>query len=210
MSKLETIALETFGIKTISHMTHIKNLETILSHGLYAHNNPYKVTDISNTEVNDRRSVPEPVYNKPIHDYVPFYFNPRNAMLYRNQCHFGEDIIILGFSQDIILEENVLFTNNNASAGSAVFTNDASMLLDSKFINWDTVFSRRWVNYGYRDEATMQMMMAEVLVPKHVKSDKIKVIYCQCSSMKEKIEQNFELRGIKVVVDTSKFFRSQL
>ncbi len=206
MSKLETIVLEAFGIETIDHMTHIDNLETILAHGLYAHSNPYKITDISNTEVNSRRSMPEPVYNKAIHDYVPFYFNARNAMLYRNQCHFGEDIIILGFEQDIILEENVLFTNNNASSGSASFTNDASELLDSTFIDWDMVFSSRWVHNGYRNVTTMQMMMAEVLIPKHVKSSKIQVIYCQSSSIKEKIMHNFKLNGIKVVVDTNKFF----
>ncbi len=206
MSKLETIVLEAFGIKTINHMTHITNLETILAHGLYAHSNPYKQTDISNEEVNDRRSKLEPVYNKAIHDYVPFYFNARNAMLYRNQCHFGEDIIILGFEQDIILEENVLFTNNNASSGSASFTSDASELLDSTFIDWDMVFSSRWVHNGYRNVTTMQMMMAEVLIPKHVKSSKIQVIYCQSSSIKEKIMHNFKLNGIKVVVDTNKFF----
>ena len=206
MSKLETIVLEKCGIETIDHMTHIDNLETILAHGLYAHSNPYKQTDISNKEVNDRRSKLEPVYHKSIHDYVPFYFNARNAMLYRNQCHFGEDIIILGFEQDIILEENVLFTNNNASSGSASFTSDASELLDSTFIDWDIVFSNRWVHGGERDTATMQMMMAEVLIPKHVKSSKIQVIYCQSSSIKDKIEHNFELNGIKVVVDTNVFF----
>ena len=206
MSKLETVVLEECGIETINHMTHIDNLETILAHGLYAHSNPYKTTDISNEEVNSRRSALEPVFHKSIHEYVPFYFNSRNAMLYRNQCHFGEDIIILGFEQDIILEENVLFTNNNASSGSASFTNDTSKLLDSDFIDWDTVFSRRWVHYGERDVATMQMMMAEILIPKQVKSSKIQVIYCQSSSIKEKIMHNFELKSIKVVVDTNKFF----
>jgi len=206
MSKLETIVLVKCGIETIDHMTHITNLETILAYGLQAHSNPYKTTDISNTEVNSRRSVPEPVYNKAIHDYVPFYFNARNAMLYRNQCHFGEDIIILGFEQDIILEENVLFTNNNASSGSASFTSDASKLLDSEFIDWDIVFSRRWVHSGDRDVTTMQMMMAEILIPEHVESSKIKVIYCQSSTIKDKIEHNFDLKGIKVVVDTNKFF----
>ena len=206
MSKLETLVLEKCGIETINHMTHITNLDTILEHGLYAHSNPYKITDISNTEVNSRRSMSEPVYNKAIHDYVPFYFNARNAMLYRNQCHFGEDIIILGFKQNIILKKNILFTNNNASSGSASFTNEASKLLDSDFIDWNIVFSSRWVHCGERDIATMQMMMAEVLIPKHVKSSKIQVIYCQSSSIKEKIMHNFKLNGIKVVVDTNKFF----
>lgn len=206
MSKLERRVLEKCGIETINHMTHIDNLETILSHGLYAHSNPYKTTDISNSEVNSRRSALEPVFHKSIHEYVPFYFNSRNAMLYRNQCHFGEDIIILGFEQDIILEENVLFTNNNASSGSARFTKSVSKLFDSKFIDWDKVFSSRWVYYGERDVSTMQMMMAEILVPKHVKSDKIEVIYCQNSSIKERLIGDFELNGIEVVVDRNEFF----
>ena len=66
-------------------MTHINNLDSIIRNGLYPHNNTYKKTDISNVDVNDRRVRLEPIYHKQIHSYVPFYFNPRNAMLYRNQ-----------------------------------------------------------------------------------------------------------------------------
>jgi len=116
--------LKQYHIATIDHMIHIDNLDTILQYGLFSHNNPYKKIDISNKEVNSKRIKIEPIYHKSIHNYVPFYFNPRNAMLYRNQQVFGENIIILGFYNKIICKDNVIFTNSNAVAKSSIFTND--------------------------------------------------------------------------------------
>ena len=71
-----------YGVSTINHMTHIDNLSSILDNGLISHNNPYCKRDISNQGVNARRERIEPIYNKKIHDYVPFYMNIRNPMLY--------------------------------------------------------------------------------------------------------------------------------
>ena len=90
-------------LTTVDHMTHIDNLAGILANGLLAHNNDHQQVDISNQAVNSRRSKPEPVYNKSIHDYVPFYFNSKNAMLYRNQKHFTHGLIILGFNKNILI-----------------------------------------------------------------------------------------------------------
>ena len=84
----------------IFHMTDYNNLKNILLHGLHNHYNTYKQVDISNQEVNARREKVECIYGHKIHDYVPFYFNPRNAMLYKNRNNAR--VIILGFDVRVI------------------------------------------------------------------------------------------------------------
>jgi hypothetical protein len=74
--------LKKYNIKYIYHMTHKDNLESILENGLFSHNNDFVTNRIDNPDVNNRRNFFEPIYNKNVQDYVPFYFNPRNAMLY--------------------------------------------------------------------------------------------------------------------------------
>jgi hypothetical protein len=70
-------------------MTHIANLAGILRHSLLAHKNPFQKVDTSNSQVNRRRAVSEPFYVCPIHDYGPFYFNARNAMMYASRQNLG-------------------------------------------------------------------------------------------------------------------------
>jgi len=190
----------------IYHMTHIRHLDTILKYGLFSHNNPYKKVDISNQEVNNRRDKIEPIYNESIHNYVPFYFNPRNAMLYRNKVQFGDNIIILGFSNKIICKNNVVFTNANAAADNTLFTNDITQLLNNEFIDFSKVFSNSWNNYGEPDYHLKQIMMSEVLIKKHVESQYIQVIFCQNESVKSYIRNTFNIKNIQLKVNNEIFF----
>ena len=102
MSKLEINTLNDYQVEYLYHMTHIDNLPSILKHGLLAHGNSYQKEDISNREVNSRRSMKDPIYRKPIHNYVPFYFSPRNAMLYYLR-DIQNDIVILEIKREVIL-----------------------------------------------------------------------------------------------------------
>jgi hypothetical protein len=95
--------LHTYGVEFLYHMTHVDNIPSILKYGLQAHGNDFQKRDISNQEVNSRRSRREPIYGKRIHDYVPFYFSPRNPMLYVQNNE--EDIVILVFPASIMYED---------------------------------------------------------------------------------------------------------
>ena len=68
------------SMSEIFHMTDRNNLQNILLHGLHNHYNTYKQVDIRSMQ--GAKKV-ECIYGHKIHDYVPFYFNPRNAMLYK-------------------------------------------------------------------------------------------------------------------------------
>lgn len=182
----------------IFHMTHIDNLKNILKNGLLSHNNPYKKIDISNQSVNQNRNKIEPIYKNNLHNYVPFYFNCRNAMLYKAQKEFDKNIIILVFEKDIMLTDNSIFTNKNAATNDVNFTNDIQDLLNNDFINWDDVNATSWHNYGNPNKDLEQTMMAEILVLHKVDISKIKNICCQTNHVKYCIKNNFAVNDIEV------------
>ena len=184
---------------TIDHMTHINNLEEIINHGLMPHNNPHKTTDISNQDVNNRRNKLEPIYHHNIHSYVPFYFNPHNAMLFRNQKKYGESIIILGFDPKIIQYQGTIFTNANASCDCTSFFDSVNDLYS---FNWDNIFSGSW----YQDETLKKEMMAETLIHQEVPIDNLQYIFCQTNRVKKYIIENYELYNAQVVVLDDLFF----
>lgn len=190
-------------VHTVDHMTHINNLESILANGLLPHGNTKQKVDISNQAVNQRRNNVEPIYGKKIHDYVPFYFNPRNAMMYKNK---EEHLVILGFNKKLLDSDGALFTNGNAARKDTVFSNKKYFL--NEFC-WDDIFSERWFNYGECNEFIKSKMMSELLIPNQVNVDMLDVIYCKSEQSKEAIQNYFDanvLGNIQLVVCPELFF----
>lgn len=190
--------LDNYDFTSLDHMTHIDNLDSIFKYGLQAHGNPYKKRDISNTEVNGRRERKESVYGRKIHDYVPFYFNPRNAMMYRNK---DEDVVILAFSKKLLLKENVLFTDRNAATDSVHFYHNID---DLNQINWDIVKSQNW---NGKPTVVKQIMMAEVLVYDKVTIDDLLGIYCKDIKTKNLLMKKYGLQSKHIIVKPNLFFK---
>jgi hypothetical protein len=169
---------EIFG-PYIFHMTHIANLENILKQGLLTHGNKFQKVDISNLCVNEHRCKKESVYGKSVHDYVPFYFNIRNAMLYPVQYKYRESIVVLAFNRQLMLENGTIFTNQNAATSKVEFTNDINVLASGSFLDWNQVTSQKWSFKKVVNKDIRGAMMAEVLVFNKVEANKISWIYCQ-------------------------------
>lgn len=184
---------------SIMHMTHIDNLDSIFKHGLLAHNNPYKKRDISNIEVNNRREKRENIYGRKIHDYVPFYFNPRNAMMYKNR---HEDVVVLEFSKELLFKDNVLFTDKNAATRSAHFYHKID---DLNKIDWGTLKSQSWIDQP-NAQYVKQTMMAEVLVYKSVSIKYLRKIHCKNLTTRQLLMERYNLKSQDVVVTSSMFF----
>ena len=197
MSRLETVALDTYSIEYLYHMTHINNLPSILEYGLLAHGNSYQKEDISNIEVNNRRGQEDPIYHRPIHDYVPFYFSPRNPMLYSRR-EMQNTIVILKFKREIILKDGILFTDGNASSGGTYFSDDISNL---GMIDWKCIYAEYWSDFydGKRKK------MAEVLVPNFVSTDNIEAIICNNNILKAIVDELVQNK-IKSSVETNFYF----
>jgi len=170
MSILQRV-FETPKFTALYHMTHIDNISSIISNGLLAHANGLKRVDISDPVVNARRARVEPIYGRAIHSYVPFYFNPKNAMLFRRK-EIQDDIVILVFDKALISEYGAIFTDGNASSDGTYFSNNLTLL--SSLPDWSILTAPRWKNFpdGKRKR------MAEVLVPHTVGMNRLEKIVC--------------------------------
>jgi len=166
----ENSILDAFGIDYIYHMTHYENLESILVNGLLAHNNEFVDEHIDNAEVNDRRNKIEPIYHKNLHTYVPFYFNPKNPMLFVNK-EIQENIVILAFNKNLLFKEGIIFTDGNAAANKTKFYRD---LNDLEQLNWSCINSKYWNDF----EDGKREIMAEILIPNKVNITQLEKIYC--------------------------------
>jgi len=191
--------LKQYNINYIYHMTHVNNLQNILQYGLLSHNNNVVTNKIDNPAVNSRRNFNDPIYNKNVHSYVPFYFNPKNAMLYVNKENQG-NLIILVFDANLIYEKGSLFTDGNASVNGTKFYNDINNL---DKLDWNCINAKTWYNFpdGKRTK------MSEVLVPNKVNINKLKKIYCINNHIKNYIDNIMNnYPNIKVEINTEIFF----
>ena len=148
------------------HMTHEDNIVAILEQGLFSHHTAPTITDISNPSVNALRSRVEPIYGRPIHHYVPFYMNPRNAFMYANLEQL-DSCIILKMETDILqYHPGIIFTIGNAARNDASFFEDLPTALP------DAIFAKSW----YGCDNTKSKMMSEILIPDYVPAEYINTL----------------------------------
>lgn len=191
-TEFETV-LNDFGIQYLYHMTHKTNLENILQNGLLSHNMAHSrgltKTDISDERVNRRRDK--------VHDFVPFYFNPKNPMLYRRK-NMQSDIIILCIDRNV-LQMNLKFTDGNAASSSTKFY---SNIKDLEKLNWSIINSEYWSDFidGKR------IRCSEVLIPNEVKIGNIKKIFCFNSETEGYVKNKVGDFEITVTVNEDFYF----
>ncbi len=191
--------LDTLGIHYIYHMTHVDNLNNILQNGLLSHGNRLVQTDISNQDVNSRRSIREPIYNKSIHSYVPFYFSPRNAMLYSKQ-EIQNHLVILALDRSLIYQPDSLYTDGNAAANETIFYNDLNQIQN---LNWKCIHAKMWTDF----QDGKRIKMAETLVFNNVETKYIQKIFCKNDQLKQYIERKIKHNSqIKIEVNQDLFF----
>ena len=188
--------LDSHNIEYLYHMTHIDNLESILRNGLFSHKNKYQKVDISDCDVNSRRSRAEPIYHKLIHSYVPFYINPKNAMLYKRQ-EIQNEIVILKLRRELIYGNGTIFTDGNASSQHTSFSNNLNEL---HLLDWDCLNDDNW----YTHDDGRRTRMSEVLVPNYVCVDNIEAVICNNIITEKNIKK---LTSTQCVIDcVNKFY----
>jgi hypothetical protein len=176
--------LQRHGIDYLYHMTYINNLASIIRNGLLSHNEAYRQglieADISDPTVQDiRANRIDPFYNRPLHDYVPLYFSPRNPMLYRRR-EIQEDIVILGLDPHLLSEPNIIFTNGNAAASGTIYYTGISMLEN---LPWNSIRARNWTDI----EGGKRIKCAELLVYPRIEPSLIQVVFCYSQKHREMI-----------------------
>jgi len=159
------------------HFTHVNNLRGICEHGLLSQREMaqrgLRAIDISDPDVQRWRDREEPVFGCPIHEYVPLYLNPKNAMLYKRR-ELRMDLVILAVPLAKVQKHVYIFTDGNAASGSTVFSLDiaASKTSDAvlKAVYWSELPDGK------------RRRCAEVLVHGQVPVTDIAHAYCRCKT----------------------------
>jgi hypothetical protein len=166
-------------------MTHIDNLASIVQHGLFSHNTAPDYVDISNPDVNSRRERTDPIHKKSLHEYVPLYFNPRNAMLYEKQAEYRSEIVLLEVTRSVCLSNYTLFTERNAAANRCRF---AYCLSDVEKFDWPSIQSLNWATDGVVHIDKKQLMMSECLLYDHIDTEHLIAVHTMNTSMCSKLQ----------------------
>ena len=165
--RLKDQHLSKIPFQGLFHITHKSNIPGILEKGILshtkAHNSNLFKTDISNLSINEKRSRLENIYNHPIHDYAPLYINPRNPML-ESLCkkkNLREDLVLIKVSPNILVNNEILFTDGNAAETSSSFYNN---LDDFNKLNWEIISDNYYLNHN----DGKRIKCSEVLVHDHI------------------------------------------
>ncbi len=163
-------------LREILHMTHGKNLGSILEHkGLWSKNHKPETVelsvDISHSHIQERRFrkiVPcGPRGN--LHDYVPFYFGTRSPMLY---AHYQKNVpsnpdgqraiiyLVADAEETIAAGHPFVFTDGHAEMSLARFFDEPS---DFNQLNWRAIHARYWKDTP-EESARQFQKQAEFLV----------------------------------------------
>lgn len=185
------------------HMTHISNLKGILKDGLMSHNLVRTYVDISNNDVNKRRIRNDNPHKISLHQYVPLYFNPRNAMLFSCQKQFGENVVILEIDNEVISNDYTLFSEGNAARKDSKITTNK---LDLPNFKWEDINSLAWSdNYRGVDENLKSLMMSESLILNRINPKSILRIFCINEDVRVRLLQH-SLYDVDIKVNRSLYF----
>jgi len=202
---MESFKLDTFRkLKfRLYHMTHISNLDSILSKGLNCHNLAVNYFDISNPDVNTKRNKIERYHKNKIHDYVPLYFNPRNAMLYQIDNEYKDEIVILEMDIAVVNQDLTLFCQGNAARSDS---NIEFSKIKLQSFQWEDIYASSWADNGNVDDTRKSLMMSECLIYKHMPESFIQTIHCKNQLTLSNILKRNSLNTKKVKISPELYF----
>ena len=182
--------------KLLFHMTHIKNLPSILDNkGLFAYSEIAArhtlYQDIANPSIQERRSatsIPLAPHGN-LHEYVPFYFAARSPMLY-SVLHNGtnqEEIVYLVTDTATIDRSGVpyLFTDGHAIMLISEFYSD---LKELDQVDWPLMEDPFWRDTE-EDPDRKRRRQAEFLVHKKVPIELFTGFAVINQTAKDKVEE---------------------
>lgn len=194
--------IQKHNIRYLYHMTNLRNLASVLQHGLLSHNEAHRRglvnEDISNQEVNFRRSTKK-VNHLWLHDYVNFYFQPKNSMLSVKR-DTQTQIVFLGANPQLLLEPATVFSDGNAgmSLGKSIFYT-GTYELDK--LRWDVINAAYWNDF----EDGKRIRCAEILVYPKVEISSVLRIFCHPAA-RETTEQMMASSGLNIPVEVARHF----
>lgn len=180
-------------IDHLFHITHLDNVPGILRRGLLCRNRiedlqvPYM--DLSDAECQERRSCRDlDGRSVDLHDYVPLFIEPRNAMLYRLQRSLSES----GTADELaILQVSAAAAQWGASLlADGIASSPVSQIFHARdaagweSLDWEAIRCRCWLDQP-DPQAAKRRRMAEVMVSSHLQQRHIHKVWLKSPSAME-------------------------
>ena len=195
------------NIRELFYITHINNLSSILSLGVYSHekieDGEVHSTPIYDTNIITRRGERTTPSGRNLWSYANLYFQPRNAMMYRVVHEKGyANLAVVGIKTKILNENGVYITDGNAAHDSTLFY-PPNKGLDVLKKQW-SIIQNQWWN---RDDGSKRKIMAECLIPNQVNPDNIQAVYVANNATREKAQRILGDSNIPISTQPDMFFR---
>lgn len=194
-------------IRGFYYITHIENLRSILSKGIFSHQHIedtgtdykpiYDETIVGNRKL---KSTPD---GRSLWQFANVYFQPRNPMLYRVKNEQGVDnLAIIELKPSIMTIPDIYITNGNAAnTGTGFYRVTEGTRIVS--LMWNIIRSEWWNS----EDGSKRKIMAECLVPKQIPPDYISSIFVASHEIAKKVQETVPLNQVLVIPEPKMFFR---
>jgi O-acetyl-ADP-ribose deacetylase (regulator of RNase III) len=193
-------------IKSLYYITHISNLQSILTHGILSHryitDNQIQYTTIYDAEIVGHRQLKTTPDDQSLWEYANVYFQARNPMLYRVVHEIGaEEIVILGIAPRVLEAPGVYITDGNAANNVTEFYNLKEGIKVITEI-WNTLTGEWWNSA----DGSKRKIMAECLVPSSIPPDLIHSIFVKNHNVADHVRQIIHPKPLPVIPEPTMFF----
>jgi hypothetical protein len=202
--KLENEIIMNIPYNGFYHLTHISNLKSIVEKGILSRNKLHlqgiMLSDISNTDIQNKRMRPESIYGRMIHDYVPLYINPKNPFLNSTKVRntFDNIVLIEIYPHILVQQEKTLFSDGNAAEKETNFFGKKN---DLEKVNWTLLQNGKW-----SEDESKRVMCSEVLIPDVVNCEYIQKIFINnYNNLEEVMKSQINSLGIKLEINNNLF-----
>ena len=175
------------SVRELFYITHIENIPSILSRGIYSHekveSEGIDYTPIYDENIVSRRKGILLENGKSLWSYANLFYNPRNPMLFRVTREKPiNDLAVIGIHNRALDLRDVLISDGNAAHHiSSIFPLDEKLLL--RIVNKTR---REWWN---DIDGSKRKIMAECLVPDSVPPALVRSIYVASHEAKQKVDK---------------------
>ena len=199
--------MQKLDIRELYYITHIDNLPSILARGVFSHEKVktegIAITHIYDADIVSRRSQLTAPDKNSLWSYANLYFQPRNAMMYRVVHEKeAENLAVVGVNRNVMTEQGVFITDGNAAHETTQFY-PPSKGLGVLRQQWSIIMNDWW----NRDDGSKRKIMAECLIPGHVKPEHIQTIYVANNSVQDTVKEKIGNSHVTVSSEPDMFFQ---
>lgn len=207
----------TYGFNGLYHFTDFTNLETILKTG-YLYSRAYCKTNNMSFTDGAQKDIIQGTSDK-VQNSVRFYFKEKSLTLKKNEG-IREDFrdnpqsphlpipVYLIFKKDLLLDENIYFSNGNARANDTKFSYGNNLYFFKNYINWDAVFLDGYYDNGNRE--LKRQKQSEALSSKPVSLKYLDKIVFKSKADYNRFHSLYPNERFKTEVNKELFFNDHL